>query len=151
MMKRKRLFRAKAINRDNNIPRRTSYKNGDWVFGLITRLDDYGAEMTNKDGVSGIEVEPDTVGEYTGVTDKNRKLVFEDDIARVKYEGKKYVGVIQYDALGVFIFVARGFGWIPLFKLADDDMKQRNGQNLTAIEIIGNIHDNPELLEMSNE
>lgn len=93
------------------------------------------------------DVDPDTVGEFTGVTDKHGKRVFEDDIARIKYEGKTYVGIIQYDALGVFIFVARGFGWVPLFKLADDEMTQRNGQNLTAVEIIGNMHDNPELLQ----
>lgn len=101
----------------------------------------------DKFGFDWLEVPPDTVGEFTGITDKKGKRVFEDDIARIKYEGKTYVGIIQYDALGVFIFVARGFGWVPLFKLADDEMSQRNGQKLTAIEIIGNIHDNPELLE----
>lgn len=93
------------------------------------------------------DVDPDTVGEFTGVTDKNGEIVFEDDIARIKYEGKTYVGIIQYDALGVFIFVARGFGWIPLFKLAADEITQLSGHKLTAIEIIGNIYDNPELLQ----
>lgn len=54
------LFRAKAINRDNGYYR-TSYKNGDWVYGLLTRLYDerfeaVPAEMKNTNGVSGIEV-----------------------------------------------------------------------------------------------
>ena len=34
------LFRGKAINRDPNYEYRTSYKNGDWVYGLVYKLHD---------------------------------------------------------------------------------------------------------------
>ena len=55
------LFRAKAINRD--------LKNGDWVYGLISSDREYHdthfTEMTNTDGVSGIDVDRETVCEYT--------------------------------------------------------------------------------------
>ncbi len=111
----------------------------------------YGAEGERDDPITGARLEKcpvyrDTVGQYTGLTDKNGVKIFEDDIACIKHGGKTHIGTIQYDALGVFIFVARGLGWIPLFKLADEDMAQRNGQDLTNIEIIGNVYDNPELL-----
>lgn len=45
---REHLYRGKAINRDPNRTYRTEYKNGDWVFGLLSKLDKYGAEMTNE-------------------------------------------------------------------------------------------------------
>lgn len=124
---------------------------GEWVKGdLVT--DGYDFQTAIRDDYIIVRVDPDTVGEYTGITDKNKKVVFEDDIARIKYEGKMYIGLIQYDARGVYIFVARGFGWIPLHKLADsDDIKHCFGQELQAIEVIGNIHDNPELLEQQSD
>lgn len=55
---REHLYRGKAINRDPNRTYRTEYKNGDWVFGLLSKLDKYGAEMTNEDGVTRIDVDP---------------------------------------------------------------------------------------------
>ena len=69
------LFRAKAINRDKGY-HKTKYKNGDWVYGLVTRsyderFENLPAEMTNINGVSGIEVDYKTIGQYTGLTDKN--------------------------------------------------------------------------------
>ena len=60
------LFRAKAINRNKGY-HRTKYKNGDWVYGLLTKLYDeqfenLPAEMTNEYGVSGIEIDYKTIG-----------------------------------------------------------------------------------------
>lgn len=112
----------------------------------------YGSESGDVEPITGSKlgkfpVYRDTVGEYTGVTDKNDKRIFEDDIARVKYEGKCYLGVIQRSALGSFIFTSRGFGWVPLYALADDSLEQQQGRRITAIEVIGNIHDTPELLD----
>jgi hypothetical protein len=76
------LFRGKAINRDPKGEYRTNYKNGDWVYGLITRpcieRFDLSAEMRNEDGVDGIEVDYNTVGQYTGLTDKNGTKIFEN-------------------------------------------------------------------------
>lgn len=129
------LFRAKAINRDRGY-HRTSYKNGDWVYGLVTKLYDerfesLPAEMTDIDGISHIEVNYKTIGQYTGLLDKNGKKIFEGDI--LKYEEEYYlVKFLEYR-------------WAAIYKTClPDDLDQRTAKDF---EKVGNIYDNPELLE----
>lgn len=73
------------------------------------------------------EVDPETVDQWTGLTDKNDKKIFEGDI--VEIDGKHYE--VKY-MLGQF-FV--GINTPIAYKRFD-------------CEVIGNIHDNPELLQM---
>lgn len=88
-------------------------------------------------------VEPETVGEYTGVTDKNGKKIFEGDILRFRYTGENR-GV---DGVAAVIFEDGKFGvkwgW-------HSELVALTGFANTSIEIIGNIHDNPELLEAAD-
>lgn len=151
------LFRAKAINRIEGREYRTHYKNGDWVFGLLSKpyYDFNGcgfpAEMRNTDGVDGIEVDHETLGQYTGLTDKNGVKIFEGDIlSSDKYpytsDGSQnyFAEVVWFDncpAFGLYKFkspksVVRGVAEGSEF--IEDD--------LSDMEVIGNIHDNPELV-----
>ena len=71
------LFIGKAINREKGY-HRTEYKNGDWVYGLLTRhyderFENLPAEMTDTSGISGIEVDYKSIGQYTGLVDRNGK------------------------------------------------------------------------------
>lgn len=138
------LFRAKAINRDKG-EFRTKYKNGDWVYGLISRpyIDMFPTlpmEFRNENGVSGIEVDYKTLGQYTGLTDKNGKKIFEGDIVQGTIVSRWAKNVICCEVVysnDGFISVerTRNSDWVHKVRFAKD------------IEVIGNIHDNPELLK----
>lgn len=71
---------------------------------------------------------PETVGQYTGLKDKNGKMIFEGDIMKWndKEWGAKYREVVEWD--------------YNLLSIRKNDWSQ-------WCEIIGNIHDNPELLK----
>ena len=142
------LFRAKAINRNKGY-HRTKYKNGDWVYGLLTRLYDekfenLPAEMINENGVSGIEIDHNTIGQFTGLTDKNGKKIFEGDIVEghchSQWSHRLQRCVVEYD-IGNFEArhyveqggVMRYYSYKVLFS--------------KDVVVIGNIHDNPELLK----
>ena len=133
-MKQEILFRAKAINRDAK-SLRTNYKNGDWVHGLVTRLYDERfenlvAEMTNTSGVSCIEVDYETVGRFTGLTDRNGVKIFEGDILEAESGNRGYVMFIN----GAFMKSCNS-----------KDMPFLIASDVNAV--IGNVFDNPELLK----
>lgn len=144
------LYRAKAINRERGY-HRTDYKNGDWVYGLITkpydeRFKSLPAEMRDVDGVNGIEVDYKTVGQYTGLTDKNGTKVFEGDIIAHYSFGEVHIdGVVKYGTFncscceGVYGWYIDGGDIRSLKEEWDEECS-------TNCYIIGNIHDNPELL-----
>ena len=125
------LFRGKAINRDKGY-HKTNYKNGDWVYGLVTRLYDerfenLPAEMTDINGVSGIEVDYKTIGQFTGLIDNNGNDIFEGDV--VDYIASDVIGNPQT-------------GTIIIEHMTDyDNMIYLN--HTSELKLIGNIHDNP--------
>ena len=90
------------------------------------------------------EVCPDTVGQFTGLTDKNGKKIFEGDIVLYKIPDGSYAyGIVKFRETNEVGFCVEWFnrhdsGWL------------RNDIGFWAkyreIEVIGNIHDNPELL-----
>ncbi len=93
-----------------------------------------------------VEVIPETVGLCSGVPDKHGKLIFEGDIVRIDDDVKKTFpmvedGPVRFSRGGFFVGcygdVLRSFDVI-----ADYAGTFRG-------EVIGNIHDNPELLEVS--
>lgn len=139
------LYRAKAINRNPKMNYRTNYKNGDWVYGLVSRVDEHSAEMTNTDGVSEIDVDRETICEFTGLTTVGGKEIYENDICQ--YAGALYVVRRECDVAGGY-WVGTGFvldeiGVSDYMSFVDtiDDYN-----NEICVEIVGNIYDNVELL-----
>lgn len=137
-MNREILFRGKRVD------------NGEWVEGyycgkvnktFFSPAED-SAQIIDKD-LYWHEVIPETVGQYTGLTDKNGKKIFKGDIVDVLYD-VQYVGVAA-ERIGAFsvvfdkgCFMKRGKD--GLFHFIPSDVHT----------IIGNIHDDKELLEVHN-
>lgn len=82
------------------------------------------------------EVIPETVGQYTGLTDKNGKKIFEGDIVKNEYG---YIGLIVMKTCRYYIEWQSGNFSNDLYVFAD------------SLEVIGNIHDNPELLKEADD
>lgn len=131
------LFRGKRID------------NGEWVEGdfLAPVFEGIPWILPRGEGEE-VKVDPSTVGQYTGLCDKNGKKAFSHDITK-DFWGRVWV---IFDCPGGFGICTR------------DEWTENNGEVYTALSdhqnsewfkenhaIIGHIHDNPELLEVSHE
>ena len=120
--------------------------NGEWVEGYYykakyCRTDDELCDYITvphpkeyNEPSSHYIVDPDTVGQYTGLTDKNGKKIFEGDIVKRFWFGKMCVYQIDYDN-GLASFIGRAGMKFTTFDYDSEEF-----------EVIGNIYDNPELL-----
>jgi len=90
------------------------------------------------------EVAPETVGQYTGLKDKNGKKIYGGDIACCT-GGEHCQGYYEYQGICEVKWQGNGFDLI--------DIRKKHGwgwgfiDTFEQIEVIGNIHENPELLE----
>ena len=121
------LFRAK-LKSDNGI-----HKKGEWVYGHYCELIDGKKAIPYIYGNG--EVNKNTIGQYTGLTDKNGTKIFEGDIVDYDYFGERKIGKIFFNDCGYEI---ENQGCFLCVQSADKQLD---------CEVIGNIHDNPELLK----
>ena len=106
-----------------------SLDNGEWVYGDLHIRTPF-PHIHSEIDYGKIDIDPHTVGQFTGLHDKNGKEIYEGDIVRYDMGGECEV---SYCIGGGFA----GFDLSPAF---------HNEHQLTDVEVIGNIHDNPELL-----
>ena len=115
--------------------------NGVWVYGSLVYSNEIQTAIyfqTGRGLVKSMEwvyVNPETVGQCTGLYDKNEKEIYEGDILKVQGLGEKIeVRFVR----GVFAFLWNG---------DLDDEAPINAPTQEWAEVVGNIHDNPKLIK----
>ncbi len=126
-------------------------KNNEWLHGFY--LQNRGAHFVCPDEFAtnkcfdDYQVDPETVGQFTGIVDKNDKEIYEGDIVKTQF---------SKDPLGHVVWHNNGY-----FCICTSDERMKYGEDFTTIgqfvqdqidgdrikiDVIGNIHDNPELI-----
>ena len=114
-----------------------------WYYGdLFQPRGGFATHIVKEGKTEMVEVDPETVGQYIGLEDKNGKKIFEGDIvASESWKGGYNYAPVHYGEWncsccdGVY-----GWSFYP------EDIR-----NPEFYEVAGNIHDNPELLEKEDE
>ena len=121
---------------------------GKWVYGdLVKCMTDDGECIGIKDTIYEVNtnrcnlipniVIPETVGQFTGLTDKNGKKIFEGDIVDFKTSAYYFKNCrIKYQS------------YYGRYCAMDNEGYEYPMDKNFEYEVIGNIHDNPELLEV---
>ena len=152
------LFRGKRID---------NIDNGEWVEGYLRRTTLFNAlEAPHRWRMAFVieppfeepftcewaEVDPATVGQYTGLTDKNGKRIFEGDIVKAHYANVPKADFVEKVVFhnGRFCSLYQKGGAKMWCLLADGVPHHPEDKSayMEWCEVIGNIHDNPDLLEL---
>jgi uncharacterized phage protein (TIGR01671 family) len=128
------LFKAKRLD------------NGEWVVGDLSQHKSGKKFIKAGSATQSFEVSADTICQYTGLTDKNCNKIWENDIVKVKFrEGR--IGAVEKEYNYVAVYDEFQAYW--RFEGNDDLLGSPSlvQSNQHIFEVIGNIFDNPELLE----
>lgn len=127
-MNREILFRGKDL------------ETGKWLYGSFVNTPNFTYISTNGEAFPA-KVEPKTVGQYTGLTDMNGTKIFEGDIIQ-SYHHREPMGVASVYWFGASF-------WCKLLSGSQfdccDTLDEWDCE--CGLEIIGNVYDNPELLQ----
>lgn len=124
--------------------------NGEWVEGFLARYDERHEVANIVSNEILIPVISSTICQCTGLRDKNGKLIWENDIVQRDIFGNEKIGIITWMDVFIIGFQFKvenkdgGTNFYPMGRgIRDDDVGERCND-----DVIGNIFDNPELLEV---
>ena len=131
-----------------------------WVYGYLLKGSiDNNFYILENVGATPFGIDPETVGQFTGLTDRNGKKIFEGDIVKITYndrltrrlEKEDYESYMKEFCLVEQVVFYKGafcskveIEHIPLYRPLGFDIYEKS--MLKELEVIGDIHDNKELL-----
>lgn len=169
------------MNENRGLWRGKRVDNGEWITGYYMRIVretsikeiiryciftgvEFWNNLSGETALESYEVDPSTLGECTGLRDKNGNLIFEGDVFRFDDEvwsscytscGTEYdswevknCGVVGFDEeYARFDFVQYQFNENSVEADLHENRDIEFAEFVSNLEIAGNIHDNPELLK----
>lgn len=127
------LFRGQTRRKGEKVRLDGSPVEGCWVYGGVSQNGQIIYQIEPE--IDKLPVYPETVGQYTGLTDKNGTRIFEGDI--VEYNGTVHEVVFENRCgsayYGIVVSNIETWGF-------------NNSTPASVMEVIGNIHDDPELI-----
>jgi uncharacterized phage protein (TIGR01671 family) len=127
------LFRGKVKNTN------------EWQYGDLRHWTKKSVGIHHQELHTTLRVIPETVGQYTGLKDKNGKKIFEGDIVDASNEWWDACGSAGHDSPIIKVEWSEEHCGFDPFANYDSDCGVYI--NASGCEVIGNIHDNPELLK----
>lgn len=118
--------------------------NGKWIYDSETYIRDGDGIWLSDENLNVVKVQEDTLGQYTGLTDKNGKKIFEGDIVRHLKTCEMFT-VAWHGSFAEFV--------ISEFQKQNKATRECKDMYLVKryYEVIGNIYDNHKLLERGEE
>lgn len=111
---------------------------GEWIESKNIMLIHSEKKCYLWNGVRWVDIDYETIGQYTGLTDKNGKKIFEGDFIKVPYNTRPYK--VYYNECNS----------LKIEDIYDSAIRPtQRAIDYCKCEVIGNIHDNPELLEVA--
>ena len=131
------LFRAKRID------------NGEWVKGSLFaewKITKIIRGTCNTIGIEGVDVNPETICQCTGLKDKNGKLIWENDVVKATVRQNSLCQSSSYSDFYQISYQEK-YCYFYLKKKNNNLLFDGNwSYYIKSIEVIGNIFDNPELI-----
>lgn len=118
-------------------------KDGKWIYGYLVKHDNYVIVDKSLGSIGcGSQVIPETIGQFTGLLDANGTKIFEGDVVtestkRILRSNKNYL--VEW--------VEASCGFEPFSDSLENCGHCGGGQMPEWMVVVGNIHDNPELIK----
>lgn len=118
---------------------------GEWFYGNLFVKDARGRTHISTPECGCLRINPDTIGQFIGLIDKNGKEIYEGDIITLK---GNYPRVVIWDKMSWALMPTECYHdqvfWVMNLQHPGNDWWEEFADEF---QIIGNIHDNPELLK----